>query len=467
VSAQYNDFLLVNGSLPQNILQKDFFASILKMFNLMVTEDRYLEKHLVIEPYVDFYDLDNTSYNDWSDKVDRSKPIKIKPMSEINARYYEIKFKQDADYFNEQYRKKYVDGYGDFRFDNQLDFAKETSTTDVIFSATPLVGYTDNDKIFPAIYKLNNNVEEMIEHNIRIMQTKKITGRTSWNIYLNDTNILTSTTSYGYAGHLDNPFDATSDLNFGVPKEINFTLASGLLSNNLYNTFYSPYFAEITDKDSRLVTCKMKLTERDINTLDFGKFIWIDGVLYRLYKIVDYTDNDICEVQLLRVIYTTYDLPNYDPLYIGKPYQGGIIAYLDNTNEHGFIASINDIETSISWRNGGTNVLCGASGTAIGTGQANTNAIVSALGAGTYGAKSCDNYTSDGYNDWYLPSKEEMETMYTNRALIGNFGTGNYWTSSEYATSPTSNAWYVPFINGVSEPTGKGGSLRVRAIRTF
>lgn len=306
VTAQYDDFLLVNGSLPQNVLQKDFFASILKMFNLMVTEDRFTDKHLVIEPYVDFYDTDRTTYQDWSDKVDRSQVIKIKPMSEINARYYDIKFKQDADYFNEQYRKKYVEGYGDYRFDNQLDFAKDTSTTEVIFSATPLVGYTDNDKIFSAIYKKNNEVEEMIEHNIRIMQAKKITERTSWDIYLNQFSVLTSTTDYGYAGHLDDPFNAGADLNFGVPKEINFTLASGLLSNNLYNTYYSPYFAEITDKDSRLVTCKMKLTERDINTLDFTRFIWIDGVLYRLYKIVDYSEGELCEVQLLRVIYTTY-----------------------------------------------------------------------------------------------------------------------------------------------------------------
>lgn len=308
-NAQYNDFLLVNGSLPQNILQKDFFASILKMFNLMVTEDKFTEKKLMIEPYVDFYNLDRTTYQDWSGKIDRSQVIKIKPMSEVNARYYDIKYKQDADWYNEQYRKKYVEGYGDYRYDNQLEFAKDTSDTSVIFSATPLVGYNDNDKIFPAIYKKNNETEEMIEHNIRILQAKKITGRVAWKIYNNFNNInsvLTTETSYGYAGHLDDPFNAGADLNFGVPKEINFTLASGLLSNNLFNTYYSPYFAEITDKDSRLVTCKMKLTERDINTLDFTKFIFVDGVLYRLYKIVDYTEGELCEVQLLRVINTTY-----------------------------------------------------------------------------------------------------------------------------------------------------------------
>ena len=309
--ANYNDNLIVSDSLPKGILQKDFFASILKMFNLMVTEDKFTEKKLVIEPYVSFYDLDRTSYIDWSDKLDHSQVIKIKPMSEINSRYYDIKFKQDADNFNEQYRKKFVVGYGDFRFDNQLEFAKDTSTTEVIFSASPLVGYSGNDKIFPAIYKLNNGTEEMIEHNIRIMQAKKITGRTSWKI--NSTARIFGVpvsygtyTAYGYAGHLDDPFNPASDLNFGIPEQIQFELTTGTLSNNLYNTYYSPYFAEITDKDSRLITCKIKLTERDINTLDFTKFIWVDGVLYRLYKIVDYSENELCEVQLLRVIYTTY-----------------------------------------------------------------------------------------------------------------------------------------------------------------
>jgi len=66
--------------------------------------------------------------------------------------------------------------------------------------------------------------------------------------------------------------------------------------------------AEITDKDSRLVTTKIMLTEKDIYDLDFYKFIWIDGVLYRLYKINDYSEGELCEVELLRVIYTTYEL---------------------------------------------------------------------------------------------------------------------------------------------------------------
>lgn len=309
--AVLNDTIRVTDTTPRNILQKDFFASILKMFNLMVTEDKYTEKKLKIEPNVDFYNLDRTTYLDWSDKVDRSQVMKIKPMSEVNSRYYQFKYKQDSDYYNEEYRKKYAENYGDRIFDNQLEFAKETQSVELIFASTPLVGYSGQDKVVSTIFKLNNNVEESIEHTLRILQAKKITGVTSYKIYnststLGIPNTLLTTTVYAYAGHLDNPDVPAADLNFGATKELFFNLTSGALGNNLFNAYYSSYMAEITDKDSRLLTCKMKLNSKDIFNLDFGRFIWIDGALYRLIKIIDFADNQVCEVQLLRVIYTTY-----------------------------------------------------------------------------------------------------------------------------------------------------------------
>ena len=299
-----NDNIIINDTIPINVLQKDFFASILKMFNLMITEDKYKEKHLVIEPYIDFYDTSN--YLDWSNIVDRSKPIRIKPMSEINARYYTIKYKQDSDYFNEAYRKKYNEGYGDRTYDNQLEFAKDKDDVEIIFSNSVLVGYSGEDKVFPAIYKLNNNIEETIEHNIRIMQIKKKTGVNSWTIKNSTASTLSTNTNYLYAGHLDDPDAPNADLCFGVPNELQFELVSGALSNNLFNAYYSPYFAEITDKDSRLLKCKIKFNLTDIYNIDFRKFIRIDGVLYRLYKITDWVDGEVCDVELLRVNYTTY-----------------------------------------------------------------------------------------------------------------------------------------------------------------
>lgn len=296
----------INDTIPRGIFQKDFFTSILKMFNLLVTEDKFQNKHLVIEPYIDFYTGERL---DWSDKMDRNKPIRLKPMSEANARYYELKWKRDNDFYAEDYRKKYNEGYGDRIYDNGLGFAKDKETVEVIFAASPLYGTTGEDKIFPAIYKKsdNNTKEDQIEHVVRIMQIKLVTGVASWDIK-DGVSVLGSNTQYLYAGHFDDPDAPNADLNFGATKELYFALAAGNLSNNLFNAYYSPYLSEITDKDSRLLTAQFKLTDLDIYNLDFAKFIYIDGALYRLSKIIDYTpnSNDTTKVELLRVINTVY-----------------------------------------------------------------------------------------------------------------------------------------------------------------
>lgn len=299
--------VIINDSLPKGVFQKDFFTSVLKLFNLMVTEDKFIEKHLVIEPYVNFYDTAN--FLDWSDKINRGEVIRVKPMSELNARYYQFKYKEDKDFYNENYRKKFNEGYGDRIYDTAYDFAKETETAEVIFSSSVLFGANGTDKIYPAIYtkSANGSLEETIEHNIRIMQIKKITGVSSWDI-LDGVNILSSGTDYGYAGHLDDPDAPSSDINFGAPKELFFALTVGNLTANLFNAFYSSYLAEITDKDSRLLTGNFKLTIQDIYDLDFQKLIFIDGGLFRLMKVIDYNTNgdELTKCELLRVINLIY-----------------------------------------------------------------------------------------------------------------------------------------------------------------
>jgi len=303
---ELGDLMIINNTIPKGIFQKDFFISVLKMFNLLVTEDKNRTNHLIIEPYIDFW---SGSILDWSDKMDRSKAIKIKPMSEINARYYNFKFKQDNDFYNEDYRKKFNEGYGDIIYDNGLEFAKDTESVEVIFASSPLFGTNTTDKVFPAIYKKSNEntKEDPMDHIVRIMQIKKITSVASWNI-LNLATNLGSNTAYLYAGHLNNPTTPTDDINYGAPKQLYFNLTSGDLSNNLFNTYYSSYLAEIIDKDSRLLTAYFNLTDLDIFNLDFSKFIFIDGGLYRINKIIDYApeNNELTKVDLLRVVNKEY-----------------------------------------------------------------------------------------------------------------------------------------------------------------
>jgi hypothetical protein len=305
VNISYGDTIVVNDTIPKGIFQKDFFASIVKMFNLYVYEDRLVEKKLIIKPFIDFYD---GSQIDWTAKVDRGSVMRLKPMSEFTARYYEYKYKQDNDFYAENYRKKYNEGYGDIVYDSENEFVKEKDSTELIFAPTILYQFTGTDKIYSSIYKLSNSnaAEDKMDSVIRILQAKKITGRNTWAIK-NGATTLASYTAYGYAGHLDDPFNPLADINWGATKEV-FYNASAVTAANLFAGYWSEYIAEITDKDSKLLTCSLKLNEVDIYNLDFSKLIYIDGSLWRLNKVLDYNpmDFNVTKVELLKVIELTY-----------------------------------------------------------------------------------------------------------------------------------------------------------------
>jgi len=333
------DVVEVNQSVPKGIYQRDFVASIVKMFNLYIVEDTTKEKHLKIIPFIDYYTttanflqvndleeellIDNTdllllddysaTHLDWTGKIDRNKPFRLKPMSELNGRFFEFKYKSDVDYYNEDYAKHYSKGYADHIEDTGYEFAKDIQTTEVIFSATSLVGYSGEDKVFPTIFKLSNTQntqsEDPIDHNLRIMQIRRMSGLTTWYIKDGNQNIGAGLTNYGYAGHLDEPDAPTADINFGVPNQLYFTLPVTYPTANLFNGFWSDYVAEITDKDSKLLTCNVYLKITDIYGLDFSKLIYIDGALWRLNRVIDYnpTNPESTKCEFLRVIELTYE----------------------------------------------------------------------------------------------------------------------------------------------------------------
>ena len=307
VPISYGDTVTMNDSIPKNILQVDFFSWIVKLFNLYVYEDQNDNKTLKIEPFIDFFA--SASSEDWSSKIDRSKAIKVKPMSELNAKFYEFNFKSDSDYYNDLYTKRYNQTYGSYIYDSQYEFAVNKQTCEIGFSGTVLVGYGGEDKVYSTIFKSSNGNEETIDSNIRILQARKITGVSSWALKnAAGSSTYASYTKYGYAGHLDDPDNPANDNQFGVPKELFFALVTGALNVNQFNVYWSAYMAEITNKDSRLVTCTAKLDYKDIYNLDFSKYKYVDGNLFRLNKIVDFntTKEDTCTVELIKLISKIY-----------------------------------------------------------------------------------------------------------------------------------------------------------------
>ena len=162
---------------------------------------------------------------------------------------------------------------------------------------------------------------------------------------------------------------------------------------------------------------------------------------------------------------------------IGDAFQGGKVFYIlqasdagyDANVQHGLICALADqtTTTGIRWNNG-TNVTTNATATAIGSGSANTTAIIGFQGTGnTHAAGLTRGNNGGGYTDWFLPSLNELNQLYINRlAAITSYYTSPYWTSTEVSST---NARSIDFSNGSTVTAGltKTSLYRVRAIRKF
>ena len=160
---------------------------------------------------------------------------------------------------------------------------------------------------------------------------------------------------------------------------------------------------------------------------------------------------------------------------IGNAYQGGIIAYLFQEGDsgyvagemHGLIAATEDQTTAdeVEW---GCYEFTGAEGTAIGTGAQNTLDILAGCSEDGIPAKLASDYevTVDGvtYDDWFLPSKDELNLLYLNNEAVGGFAGTSYWSSSAYDSA---NAWRQGFAGGTQLSNDNNSTARVRAVRAF
>ena len=127
-------------------------------------------------------------------------------------------------------------------------------------------------------------------------------------------------------------------------------------------------------------------------------------------------------------------------------------------------AAPNNQGTSLAWALSSfidTNIA--GTGTAIGTGKANTAAIL-AVDANAPAALACNNYNGGGKSDWFLPSRLELNEMYRARTHLG-VSSGWFWSSSQF--SDDIFAWVQDFVNGVLYGFNKGLDSDVRAVRAF
>lgn len=162
-----------------------------------------------------------------------------------------------------------------------------------------------------------------------------------------------------------------------------------------------------------------------------------------------------------------------DTLAIGDFHQGGIIFYLDSTKLHGMVCSTTEQSYGSIWGCLPL-VVADAKGLKIGTGNQNTEDIISTCSSSNIAARLCSGLVLNEYDDWFLPSKDELNLIHENITAINlaarenggeNIQETNYWTSSSYGTNI---AWVQFMGSGGRQLTQKvDDSYHVRAVRAF
>ena len=399
--------VLLSQCIPKKVKIKDFFKSIVQMFNLFIETDKNITNHLLIEPRNDFYNAGQVI--DWTSKLAIDKPIDITPMGELNAIEYRYQYKSDKDYFNFKYETSYQEPFGTQRTIIDNDFLKNVNLTEVIFSPTPLSRIGTTDRIISQIVAIEKNggISDIKTCNIRILYYGGLlTTANPWSF----TSILSgnsNNSTYPYAGHLDVPLLPTLDLSFGVPKEDYYT-TQFYTDNCLYNRFYKSYIQEITDKDSKLVTAYLNLTPYDIYTLDFRNKFKLDRSILRLNKIYDYNpvQRGLTKVEFIKVKEATTFVPQ------NKQSAGGVDDKFDDgtplpsfrgfnaVHASNFIAENNIVDTT-------------ARGCII-TGENN------------FVGEGCKNITLQGCNNCTIPNGLENITLTNCTDLLINESNVNY-----------------------------------------
>jgi len=255
---------------------------------------------------------------------------------------------------------------------------------------------------------------------------------------------------------------------YGFMEEVAFDIKSITFENSEHAIRYT----------YDLVNKKVYVAEKDFNTMKFmAKKIDPNFTILSIAS-------DEAEKEKITTLHSNnhsanQELNSNEIVSIGSAYQGGIIFYLDGTGKHGLIVSKENIDKEkVDWDNQ-SNKDINKTKIEMGSGAANTNAIINVYNDANYAANICKNYNAEGMNDWYLPSLDELKLIYENVGPgsklknIGNFNNdmmASYWSSSESPNQSSFGgkyAWVIFFNDGTAQQTTKNNASYVRAIRAF
>ena len=312
------------GTLRGELGQWEFLKGLMTMFNIVSIPDDDNPLNIIFEPYSDVF-ISNTKSgstsdltlasrsieHDWTDKVDVSE-MKLMPLTDLNKKTIFKFVEDDDDYTFNMYKKSTQNHlYGSKVFDASaftiLDGEEDVEAAP--FAATvckPLFSQFD-DFITPAIFTANDEATEFegFENAPRIMVTNGVEELTSCTYFVPCQNAASpcgNSVEFQFLqfSHLSTipTVVGTVDYHFGECQLVDPIGAAP--TDNLFNTYWLPYYNELYNPNTRIMTMKVNLTPADINTFKFYDRVMIKNRSFRVNKI-DYKPNDLATVEFILI----------------------------------------------------------------------------------------------------------------------------------------------------------------------
>ena len=334
VNFNVNQVQITSGTLLQTLRgelgQFDFLKGLLTMFNLVTIPDKQNPNNIIIEPYGDVFIKSGTGTSlanrgiayDWTNKIDVEE-IKLQPLTDLN-KITKFMFLEDEDDYTFKLYKNSTQSpsnnmghlYGSLTFDAS-GFTILEGEDEIVaepFAATVPKPLFDQfgDFIVPAIFTANDEQTEFegFDNAPRILYNngaKTLQGGVTY--YIPPQNGLSSENQSDFLQftHLTDiptitPSQAgvttSQDYHFGACQYFNGIGAPP--SENLFTLYWLPYFSELYDSDTRIMSLKVNLNASDIASFNMYDSVFIKNREYRVNKI-DYKPNDLSTVEFILV----------------------------------------------------------------------------------------------------------------------------------------------------------------------
>ena len=311
------DFISANELLKFDVKSIDFLKSIITKFKLIMVPNPQNEFEFIVKPWKDY--MASGERFDWTEKLDTSKDITLKPIFFEQSQIINFEDVQDEDERNKPFQEQNGRTYGALQFDSNNDLLSGARKVSTVFAPTPVdvpPGFdATSDFVIP--YFSKEGSEESDHGHLQELPLRVKPRLLFWNgnvtipaseywwygdgVPANKTQATTQPLMTPYSVF---PTDATTiNLNW-FRDEPYFTDPND--GKSVYEEYWNQYVQELYSPLSRILTAYFNLDSNDLRTLSFDDIIFIQNAYYRVLKVYDapITDVQTVKVDLVKILET-------------------------------------------------------------------------------------------------------------------------------------------------------------------